>query len=58
MVQNFAKRRNGFRHFGEVNYSYPRQVVHCEKDEDWSATQSFRARAAARSKQKITSHSK
>ena len=30
MVQNFAKRRNGFRHFGEVNYSYRHQVVHCD----------------------------
>ena len=30
IVQNFAKRRNGFRHFGEVNYSYHRQVVHCD----------------------------
>ena len=27
IVQSFAKRRNGFRHFGEVNYSYPRLVV-------------------------------
>ena len=25
-----SKRRNGFRHFGEVNYSYPRRVVHCD----------------------------
>ena len=24
------KRCAGFRHFGEVNYSYPRPVVHCE----------------------------
>ena len=25
------KRCAGFRHFGEVNYSYPRPVVHCER---------------------------
>ena len=31
IVQSFAKRRNGFRHFGEVNYSYPRLVVYCVK---------------------------
>ena len=24
-----SKRCAGFRHFGEVNYSYPRRVVHC-----------------------------
>ena len=29
ITQNFAKRHNGFRHFGKVNYSYPRRVVHC-----------------------------
>ena len=27
-----SKRRNGSRHFGKVNYSYPRRVVHCEID--------------------------
>ena len=25
-----SKRCAGFRHFGEVNYSYPRRVVHCD----------------------------
>ena len=28
-MQTFARRRNGFRHFGEVNYSYLRRMVHC-----------------------------
>ena len=28
-----SKRCVGFRHFGEVNYSYPRQVVHCDIDD-------------------------
>ena len=27
-------RRTGFRHFGEVNFSHPRPVVHCDTHDE------------------------
>ena len=43
-----SKRCAGFRHFGEVNYSYPRRVVHCDhrwcqrsRSHSWPSVQSM-----------------